>query len=199
MQSVTVKINSIVVLNSIGCCTMKRYILTGTPGSGKTVLIRYLENMGYDVVEEAATDVINLAQACGNPTPWTTSDFIEKIIQLQTQRRIRNTATPPYQFFDRSPLCTLALAKFLGHTPSKILLDEIDLIKNKKIYQNKVFFIENLGHCQQTDARKISFEDALRFEDIHEAVYSAHDYELIKIPNQAVSKRVQTILQVALV
>ena len=33
---------------------MKRYILTGTPGAGKTAILRALETEGFDVVEEAA-------------------------------------------------------------------------------------------------------------------------------------------------
>lgn len=44
---------------------MKRFVLTGAPGSGKTVIIRQLELEGFSVVEEAATDVIALAQARG--------------------------------------------------------------------------------------------------------------------------------------
>jgi predicted ATPase len=35
---------------------MKRCILTGAPGAGKTALVRLLERNGYAVVEEAATD-----------------------------------------------------------------------------------------------------------------------------------------------
>jgi predicted ATPase len=44
---------------------MKRFVLTGTPGSGKTAVIRQLEIDGFSVVEEAATDLIALAQARG--------------------------------------------------------------------------------------------------------------------------------------
>ncbi len=44
---------------------MKRFVLTGTPGSGKTAIIRQLEIDGFSVVEEAATDLIALAQARG--------------------------------------------------------------------------------------------------------------------------------------
>jgi predicted ATPase len=39
---------------------MKRYILTGAPGAGKTAIIRQLELDRFSVVEEAATDVIAL-------------------------------------------------------------------------------------------------------------------------------------------
>jgi predicted ATPase len=37
---------------------MKRYVLTGTSGSGKTSILRALECEGHPVVEEAAIDII---------------------------------------------------------------------------------------------------------------------------------------------
>lgn len=44
---------------------MKRYILTGTPGCGKTSIIRGLEMSGASVVAESATDVIAYKQMQG--------------------------------------------------------------------------------------------------------------------------------------
>ena len=41
----------------------KRFIFTGTPGSGKTSVILALEKLGYVVVPESATDVIAEEQA----------------------------------------------------------------------------------------------------------------------------------------
>jgi predicted ATPase len=49
---------------------MKRYIVTGAPGAGKTAIIRQLEIDGFGVVEEAATDVIALCHANGIGEPW---------------------------------------------------------------------------------------------------------------------------------
>lgn len=37
---------------------LKRHILIGTPGSGKTFIIRASEMNGHIVVDEAATDII---------------------------------------------------------------------------------------------------------------------------------------------
>ena len=48
---------------------MKRYILTGAPGAGKTAILRHLELDGYGVVEEAATDIIALEQVQGVAEP----------------------------------------------------------------------------------------------------------------------------------
>ena len=91
---------------------MKRYILTGAPGAGKTAILRQLELDGYGVVEEAATDIITLEQAQGVTEPWSRASFIDAIIKLQRARQLRAARlTDDVQFFDRSPLCTYALAK----------------------------------------------------------------------------------------
>ena len=45
---------------------MRRFIITGTPGAGKTAIIRQLELDGFSIVEEAATDIIAAAHAKGS-------------------------------------------------------------------------------------------------------------------------------------
>jgi predicted ATPase len=44
---------------------VRRFVIPGAPGSGKTAIIHQLELDGFSVVEEAATDVIAAAQARG--------------------------------------------------------------------------------------------------------------------------------------
>ena len=70
---------------------MRRYILTGAPGAGKTSILQILAARGYPVVAEAATDVIAAEQARGVAEPWQDPVFIDKIIQLQ---RIRQLGQP---------------------------------------------------------------------------------------------------------
>ena len=93
---------------------MKRYIVTGAPGAGKTAVIQQLEIDGFAVVEEAATDVIALWQAKGIAEPWTHPEFIDAIVGLQQSRERQSAfATHPIQFHDRSVVCTAALADYL--------------------------------------------------------------------------------------
>ena len=69
-------------------------------------------------------------------------------------------------------------------------------IQQKNIYQPQVFFIENLGYCQPSAARQITFAEALRFETIHQEVYKEYGFDLVAIPKQAVEARAQQILSV---
>jgi predicted ATPase len=66
-------------------------------------------------------------------------------------------------------------------------------IEKAQIYQKQVFFIENLGHCEPTAARKITFEDSLKFEKVHEETYRSFGYECIKIAPRDLSSRVEQI------
>lgn len=82
---------------------MKRYIITGTPGCGKTSIIRALEMTGASVVNEAATDVIAYEQSQGHLTPWAYPEFIDDIVQLQKQRQINMCSKySDLHFYDRS-------------------------------------------------------------------------------------------------
>ncbi|MBH1990005.1 MAG: AAA family ATPase [Alphaproteobacteria bacterium] len=175
---------------------MKRYILTGAPGSGKTTLLHALNRKGYDVVEEAATDVIALEQSMRFLTPWTDPLFIHKILNLQMHRTYQaHTPDVSIQFFDRSPLCTYALCIFLGYPIPSELMTEINHIITTNIFQRSVFFIENLGFIEHTDARKISFIDGLRFEQIHRDVYQHFGYTLTLVPNASVDDRLNQLIQ----
>jgi len=171
----------------------KRYILTGTPGCGKTSIIRSLEVAGYAVVEEAATDIIALRHAQGIAEPHTHPAFIDDITNLQKHRQMRIADVSGAQFYDRSPLCTYALAAWLGFPISKTLADEMARIEKAQIYQKQVFFVENLGFCEPSAARKITFEDSLKFEKVHEETYRSFGYECIKIAPRDLSSRVEQI------
>ncbi|HXN11600.1 MAG TPA: AAA family ATPase [Candidatus Acidoferrales bacterium] len=172
---------------------MKRYILTGTPGCGKTSIIRSLEVAGYLVVEEAATDIIALRQAQGIAEPHMDPSFIDDIINLQKQRQMRTDLASGVQFYDRSPLCTYALSVWLGFPISMTLADEMERVAKAQIYKKEVFFIENLGFCEPTAARKISFEDSLKFEKVHEETYRSLGYECVRIAPQELAARVEQI------
>jgi predicted ATPase len=78
--------------------------------------------------------------------------------------------------------------------PLPVLLDEIDRCLKDGIYQNKVFFFENLGFIEHTDARKISYEDALIFEKIHLDVCKKFGFEIIMVRRESIAERCRFII-----
>jgi predicted ATPase len=173
---------------------MKRFIITGAPGAGKTAIIRQLELDGFSVVEEAATDVIAAAQARGTAQPWTRPSFIDEIANLQKSRQIRASCQPgEVQFHDRAAVCTAALAVWLGHPISPFLASELDRLKQEAVYQPRVFLIRNLGFVTPTEARRISFEDTVRFEKLHEETYRDYGFEPVSVEAGSLVHRVNII------
>ena len=173
---------------------MRRFIVTGAPGSGKTAIIRQLELDGFSVVEEAATDIIAAAHARGAVEPWRDPSFIDDIARLQRGRQMRASHQPDeVQFHDRCVVCTVALAVYLGYPLSPFLAGELERVRKDAIYQRRVFFVRNLGFVTPTAARRITFEDTVRFEEIHEVTYRDCGFELVYVEPGTLADRVSKI------
>jgi predicted ATPase len=173
---------------------MKRFVVTGAPGSGKTAIIRQLELDGFSVVEEAATDVISLQQARGIDEPWKYPWFVDAVADLQRLRQLRDSYEPERtQFHDRSVICTAALAAYLGYPVSDTLSHELERITTDAIFEKRVFFLRNLGLITPTEARRISFEETLCFERIHEETYRNFGFEIVFIEAGNLLDRVAAI------
>ncbi len=88
-----------------------RFILTGPPGAGKTTILQQLAEEGFATADEAATDVIAAWRKQGIDEPWTYPLFVDAIVESQRYRQLNLDNSARIQFYDRSPICTLALAE----------------------------------------------------------------------------------------
>lgn len=171
---------------------MARYVLTGAPGVGKTTLLNALRVRGYSVVAEAATDVIAAGQARGIETPWESPDFVRAIADLQRARQLGASADG-VQFFDRSPICTLALARYASEPVPPVLSDELERIALEDVYERTVFLVRPLGFVERTAARRITYAQSLTFERLHIETYAELGYRLVDLPPAPVDERVAMI------
>lgn len=122
---------------------------------------------------------------------------MKRFILTGTPGADKGMETKRIQFYDRSPICTHALATHLGYPISPTLSAEIDRITSAQTYERQVFFIRNLGFVEPTAARRISYADALEFERVHERGYREFGYELIDVPAGSVADRVAAVVAVA--
>jgi predicted ATPase len=173
---------------------MRRYIITGAPGAGKTTILAALRDRGYAVVDEAATDVNLHLRAEGREEPWRDADFIDAITLLQRDRQER--PAPPanaVQVFDRSPICTLALARYIGRPVTPTLAREVDRVVAAGIYQRSVFCVRLLGFVTPTAVRRITFEQSVEFERFHEEAYHEYGFDLVDVAPGTVEERVELV------
>lgn len=170
----------------------REFILTGAPGAGKTVILRQLEADGVDVVEEAATDVIALDHGRGVDEWWRSPTFITDIARLQLQRAAK-PAMGAVRVSDRSLICTLALAEYLGHPVPEALIASIGSAIDAGQFERRVLFVELLGFITRTEARRISFADSQRFERFHIDAYERFGFELVRVPPLPIDERVALV------
>ncbi len=174
---------------------VKRYVLTGAPGAGKTAVLAALARRGFAVVPEAATDVISAEQARGVAEPWGQDGFVDQVAALQRRRleAAASDAAAVAEVHDRSVFCTLALARFLGRPVTPLLEAEAARVAGAALFEPTVFLLRPLGFITPTAARRISYADAVEFGRLHETVYREHGFELAEIAPAAVAARAALI------
>jgi predicted ATPase len=132
--------------------------------------------------------------ALAEAEPWADPLFIDRIAALQRQRReapVRPGVT--VQVHDRSAVCTLALARYLGHPVPPVLEQEVAWAAGGGSFDRRVFFVRLLGFIEPTAVRRISYDESQAFERIHEEEYRRLGFDLVDVPAGTVAERAAAI------
>jgi predicted ATPase len=163
---------------------IKKYIITGGPHSGKSGVIKLLEERGIQVLHETARLIIMEDQAKRDIDssyeqlyPWEDQQiFCRRCHERQKERE--QGLKEGLAVLDRSIIDNLAYAVVAGIELDKsIYVDIVDAH-----YEKKVFFFELLGQYETDEQRRDTPEQVMA---VHRELYNAYSglgFGIITIP-----------------
>lgn len=170
-----------------------KYVLTGAPCTGKTTIVNDFKKNGYQTVPEVASIFIEEELRKSNEPIWKTDiiSFQKKLICKQMEFEAKIDFFKP-TFLDRSIIDIIAYCKVFNTNPDSYF---IDLAKTNRY--SKVFILDFLENYEITNVRSESLEKSKNIQAILIETYKEFGYELIKIPANSISNRVDLILSQA--
>lgn len=164
---------------------MKRFVVTGAPGTGKTRLLESLAGLGAVIPEPARQLISEHRQATGEASLDGHPElFVERLIA----RSIENFDDPPAHevvLYDRGLPDCVAYARGFALDSTAAL----EAAASRR-YANPVFVLPPWQDIYTTDEmRRMSFELTQAFHADLVATYDSLGYELVSLPEATVGER----------
>ena len=170
----------------------KKILITGGPGTGKTELIKGLENLGFNCEKEISREITESEQKKGVDQFFLKDpiEFSKRLMFLRTNQynKIQNVN---YTFFDRGVHEIIAYLNFI-----KIKYDDYFIISAKKIVYDKIFILPPWEDIYINDNQR--YESFKECKEIHNEIlkiYRELKIEIIMLEKNSVSQRVDTVLE----
>jgi predicted ATPase len=168
----------------------KVYVITGSPGSGKTTTLECLKREGFHIVPEVARNIINEElEKDSEKLPWMNlDDFQRKVMKKQLEVEVR-LPRDEIVFLDRG------LPDGLAYYYLNDLQPPTELLKLSKGRYGGIFLLDPLP-CYITDTiRREDEKTAARLCELLFKVYVKLGYGVTRIPATPVKERVKLIKQ----
>ncbi|TCI93756.1 AAA family ATPase [Tenacibaculum sp. M341] len=174
---------------------MKRFIITGAPGTGKTTLINALRTHKYTCFEEVSRRVItNQQQINGNKTPWQDVVGFTNLVYEKTLEELNSIANT-ITFVDRGLADNIAYLKLNNYQ----IDDKFTDFNYQKYYHTTVFLLEPWEEIYIQDAQRLqSFEEAQKLHKLLLEIYTNLGFAIKVIPKTTVLLRtdfIETVLK----
>ncbi len=171
---------------------MRKYVVTGGPGCGKTTVVEELKSMGCPIIPEVGRYLIESEiQSGGKCLPWVDREAFQNRI-LEIRLKIENTQEVDSNFIvlDRGIPDGIAYYIFDNLQPPKDLV-----VQSQHCEYRKVFWLAPLRSYKRDSIRKYSKQDVEMLGKILLEVYTEFGFDIVKLPLTSVTERVATILK----
>lgn len=174
---------------------VNRVIITGGPSTGKTSLIKELENIGYNCVHETSREIIQESLASDSDVlPWKDLlKFSERVIKQREEHyhsAIRKSSKK-FTFFDRGIPDVFAYMEY-----DKIEIPQHFLKLGESLrYHTKIFITPAWKAIYENDNERV--EDFNKAEQLQHYIHNTYEklgYEVIIIPKATIENRIRFIL-----
>jgi len=168
----------------------KWVVITGAPCSGKTAVIRQLEQRGYRVIHEVARSYIDSQLKKGRTIPEIKADewAFEHHILIEKCRIEARLSSNELIFLDRAVPDSIAYYRLNGLSSAE------PFKKARQVRYQKVFLLERLAFLPDP-VRSENEQTARRLEQLIEESYRALDYDIIQVPLLSIAERTDFILK----
>jgi predicted ATPase len=164
-----------------------KIVITGGPSCGKTTLIKAMEEKGYRVMHELAREIIKELKLEKKINKSNVMQLQEEHFKRQTANEKEFDKSNEVIFLDRGILDGHAYCTFyFGAVPERFMKPEV------RRY-DLVFVLDPLPYIDD-DVRSETHEQAMKIHDLLIKVYEEYGYEVIRVPDFGIEKRVEFVL-----
>ena len=172
----------------------QKVVISGGPGTGKSTVISFLEELEYKCMPELSRTVTREAQKRGVDQLFLEDPLVFSELLLNgriNQYRMAEEMHDELVFFDRGIPDVMGYLDYLG-----VSYPEIYRLKSAELRYSKVFMMPPWEKIYRTDNERYeSYQQSMKIYEDLKSTYVRLGYEIEIIPLASVENRVEFILQ----